>query len=146
MYSKEDHFTISSAYMACDAVISNHYSSHDSSQDPELIKECDYLSEYFLFATYTDEKIRKTSITELSALISDYLTRKSTDKLNDLQLLLLSGHDTTLIPFISQFNTKNAECLLNEYKKIYIDGKQIEKSECILEEMNYTANLITELY
>lgn len=117
MYGKDPKFTVKTAFKACDAVISNEYA--DSKQDPELYKECFYLKESTFFVTYSSEESRKTALTEMVQLISKYLLKKSTGKLPELQLLLLSGHDTTLVPLISVFYPKNIDCILDEYNKIY---------------------------
>lgn len=78
-------------------------------------------------------------------MINSYLTNKSSGKLPELNLLLLSAHDSTLAPILSIFYPNNVDCVMEEYNKIYNEKKKIDESACILHEMAYTANFIIEL-
>lgn len=52
-----------------------------------------------------------------------YLSNKKDGLLPELQILLLSAHDTSMSPFLKIFYPNNIKCVEEEYKKRYIEGE-----------------------
>lgn len=59
---------------------------------------------------------------------------------------MLSGHDTSIAPFLKIFFPDNLSCIEQEYKKRYVDGEKIEKAGCLVDSFDFTANIILELF
>lgn len=127
-YSKDQYFSIPSAYMACDSLISYYYNEPKAEIDPKLVDECKYLSSWFVFGPSENREIQLTSTSEVSSLMKRYLTQKQEGKLPDLQLLLLSAHDISMAPFLKIFFPDNFNCVLEEYKKKFVNGEDIKDS------------------
>lgn len=74
-----------------------------------------------------------------------YLSDKNKGNLPDLELLLLSAHDTSMSPFLKIFYPDMIKCIEDEYKRRYVDGEKMEKAGCLIDKMDFTANIILEM-
>ena len=146
-YFKKAYYWIADAQAMCDYIYTRLYNDPQTI-DPLLRSQCEYLLSFELFMRFSDEEYRSVYLNKMVSLIRQTLKDKAEGKLEDLKILILSGHDSNVAAFLDIFRPKNYECLAKEFEKKYssADKPSDASNDGCIESINFTANVIMELH
>ena len=150
LYFNRKTYDIQGGYKVCDIILSRIYSDPDFEIEDKIVDQCELLMLYFAFEMHSKKEYRNTHMTQIYTLLKNVLTQKSNGKKEELKLLLLSGHDTTLSAFAFLFFPNSEKFVLNLYKKKYnkdaLKKEELNKEEKGIESIRFTANFVIEVF
>lgn len=143
-----DEYDFSYANLICDWIFTRKFGIKDFIISDNLLEQCSYNLYLNDFARFDDPRVLKTTNHKLLELMLEKLEmfKKNKNENIDLRAVFMSGHDDNVASFLLLLKPKNAQCLLDQYKRKFNKNYKTngDKNECFYD-MAYTSNVIIEL-